>query len=124
MGPAVSQFEKEVSFSLGYGVGYVTPYCMGRTVCKFEKKVSFRVETGVGYVTSNCTARAVRQFEKEVSSDKEREKYFLTDSFKKHCDRLAFLKMATAVSVESCAQNQTSCPLKINSGFVPKPVQK
>ena len=32
-------------------------------------------------------------------------------------------KVATAASVESRAQNQASCPLKINSGLEPKPVQ-
>ena len=52
---------------------------MGRTVCQFEKEVSFKLQ---------------------------REKYFLIDSFKKACDPLALQKMATAVSVESRAQNQ------------------
>ena len=41
---------------------------MGRAVRHFDKEVSFRLETGVGYVTPNCMGRAVRQFEKEVSS--------------------------------------------------------
>ena len=41
---------------------------MGRAVRQFEKEVSFRLETGVGYVTSNCMGRAVRQFEKEVNN--------------------------------------------------------
>ena len=43
---------------------------------------------------------------KKLVLNYEREKYFLTDSFKKACDRLALQKMATAVSVESRAQNQ------------------
>ena len=55
--------------------------------------------------------------------DQEQEKYFITDSFIKACERLAPTKLATAVSVESRAQNQASCPLKINSGLGPKPVQ-
>ena len=53
---------------------------------------------------------------KKLILDYEQEKYFVTDSFKKACDRLALEKMATAVSVGSRAQNQASCPLKINSG--------
>ena len=40
---------------------------MGRAVRQFEKEVSFRLETGVGYVTSNCMGCTVRQFKKEVS---------------------------------------------------------
>ena len=40
---------------------------MGRAVRQFEKEVSFRLETGVGYVTLNCMGRAVRRFDKEVS---------------------------------------------------------
>ena len=40
---------------------------MGRVVSQFDKEVSFRLETGVGYVTSICMGRAVRQFDKEVS---------------------------------------------------------
>ena len=43
---------------------------------------------------------------KKLVLNYEREKYFLTDSFKKACDRLGLQKMATAVSVESRAQNQ------------------
>ena len=43
---------------------------------------------------------------KKLVLNYEREKYFLIDSFKKACDRLALQKMATAVSVESRAQNQ------------------
>ena len=35
--------------------------------------------------------------------DQQQEKYFLTDTLKKACDRLALQKMATAVSVESTA---------------------
>ena len=45
---------------------------------------------------------------KKLVLNYEREKYFLTDSFKKACDRLALQKMDTAVSVESRAQNQAS----------------
>ena len=41
---------------------------MGRAVRQLDKEVSFRLETGVGYVTSNCMGRAVRQFEKEVNN--------------------------------------------------------
>ena len=51
---------KEVSFRLQTGVGYVTSNCMGRALRQFEKEVSFRLETGVGYVTWNCMGRAVR----------------------------------------------------------------
>ena len=40
---------------------------MGRAVRQFDKEVSFRLEKGVGYVTPNCMGRAVRQFDKEVS---------------------------------------------------------
>ena len=40
---------------------------MGRAVRQFDKEVSFRLGTGIGYVTSNCMGRAVRQFEKEVT---------------------------------------------------------
>ena len=40
---------------------------MGRVVSQFDKEVSFRLETGLGYVTSICMGRAVRQFDKEVS---------------------------------------------------------
>ena len=39
---------------------------MGHAVRQFDKEVSFRLETGVGYVTSICMGRAVRQFGKEV----------------------------------------------------------
>ena len=39
---------------------------MGRVVSQFDKEVSFRLETGLGYVTSICMGRAVRQFDKEV----------------------------------------------------------
>ena len=57
---------------------------------------------------------------KKLVLNQEQFQYFLTDSFKKACDRLALQKMATAVSVESRAQNQAqSCPLKINSGLGP-----
>ena len=40
---------------------------MGRAVRQFDKEVSFRLETGVGYVTSNCMGRVVRPSEKEIS---------------------------------------------------------
>ena len=40
---------------------------MGRAVHQFDKEGSFRLETGVGYVTPNCMGRAVRQFDNEVS---------------------------------------------------------
>ena len=65
MGRVVSQFDKEVSFRLETGLGYVTSICMGRAVCQFEKEASLRLGTGVEYVAWNC--RAVRQFDKEVS---------------------------------------------------------
>ena len=45
---------------------------------------------------------------KKLVLDQKQEKYFLTDTLKKACDRLALQKMATAVSVESRAQNQAS----------------
>ena len=68
MGRAVRQFDKEVSFRLGTGKGYVTSNCMGRAVRQFEKEVTkFRLRTGVEYVTSNCMGRAVRSSKKEVS---------------------------------------------------------
>ena len=44
---------------------------------------------------------------KKLVLDQKQEKYFLTDTLKKACDRLARQKMATAVSVESRAQNQS-----------------
>ena len=50
MGRGVRQFEKEASFRLETGVGYVRSNCMGRAVRQFNKEVSFRLETGVGYV--------------------------------------------------------------------------
>ena len=55
--------------------------------------------------------------------DQEQETYLITDSFIKACERLAPKKLATAVFAESRAQNQASCPLKLNSGLGPKPVQ-
>ena len=64
---------------------------------------------------------AVRK--RKLVLDQEQENYLITDSFIKACERLAPKKLATAVSVESRAQNQASCPLKINSGLGPKPVQ-
>ena len=63
---------------------------------------------------------AVRK--RKLVLDQEQENYFITDSFIKACERLAPTKLAT-VSVESRAQNQASCPLKINSGLGPNPVQ-
>ena len=39
---------------------------MGYAVRQYDKEVSFRLETGVGYVTSICMGGAVRQFGKEV----------------------------------------------------------
>ena len=62
MARAVRQFEKEVSFRLETGVGYVTSNCMGRAVRQFEKEVSFRLRTRLENVTSNCIGRAVHQF--------------------------------------------------------------
>ena len=47
MGRAVRQFDKEVSFRLETGVGYVTPSCMGRAVRQFDKEVSFKLGKGV-----------------------------------------------------------------------------
>ena len=44
---------------------------------------------------------------KKLVLDQQQEKYFLTDTLKKACDRLALQKMATAVSVESQAQRQS-----------------
>ena len=44
---------------------------------------------------------------KKLVLDQQQEKYFLTDTLKKACDHLALQKMATAVSVESRAQNQS-----------------
>ena len=44
---------------------------------------------------------------KKLVLDQQQEKYFLTDTLKKTSDRLALQKMATAVSVESRAQNQS-----------------
>ena len=56
MGPTVRQFDKDVSFRLETGVGYVTSNCMGHAVCQFEKEVSFKLGTGVENVTSNYTS--------------------------------------------------------------------
>ena len=67
IGRNVRQFEKEVSFRLQKGVGYVTQNCRGRAVRQFDIEVSFKLGTGVENVTSNCMGRAVRQVEKEVS---------------------------------------------------------
>ena len=66
---------------------------------------------------------AVRK--RKLVLDQEQENYLITDSFIKACERLAPKKLATAVFVESRAQNQASCPLKINrpAGLGPKPVQ-
>ena len=47
MGHAVRQYDKEVSFRLETGVGYVTPICMECAVRQFEKEVSFKLGTGV-----------------------------------------------------------------------------
>ena len=46
MGRAVRQFDKEVSFRLGTGIGYVTSNCMGRAVRSSKKEVSFKLGTG------------------------------------------------------------------------------
>ena len=39
MGRAVRQFENEVSFKQGRGVGYVISKCMGGAVRQFERKL-------------------------------------------------------------------------------------
>ena len=57
---------------------------------------------------------------KKLVLDQQQEKYFLTDTLKKVSDRLALQKMATAVSVESRAQNQSFVS---NLGLGLKPVQ-
>ena len=44
---------------------------------------------------------------KKLVLDQQQEKYFLTHTLKKACDRFALQKMVTAVSVESRAQNQS-----------------
>ena len=44
---------------------------------------------------------------KKLVLDQHQEKFFLTDTLKKVCDRLPHQKMATAISVESRAQNQS-----------------
>ena len=61
------QFDKEVSFRLETGVGYVTSNCMGLAVRQFDKEASFKLGKGGRNVTSICMGRAVRQFDKEVS---------------------------------------------------------
>ena len=63
MGRAVRQFDKEVSFRLGTGKGYVTSNCMGRAVRSSKKEVSFKLGTRVDYVISISMGRAVCQFE-------------------------------------------------------------
>ena len=73
-----------------------------------------------GTVACNCMGRAVRQFEKKLVLDQQQEKYFLTDTLKKACNRLALQKMVTAFSVESRAQNQSFVS---NLGLGLKPVQ-
>ena len=45
--------------------------------------------------------------EKKLVLDQQQEKYFLTETLKKACDRLALQKLATAVSLESRAQDQS-----------------
>ena len=109
MGRAVRQFEKEVGFKLGTEVGYITQNCMGRTVRQFEKEVSFTLKTGEEYILHRTVWNSpCASLKKKLVLNQEREKYFLIDSFKKACDRLALQKMATAVSVESRVQNQAS----------------
>ena len=63
MGRAVRQFDKEVSFRLGSGKGYVTSNRMGRAVRSSKKEVSFKLGTRVDYVISISMGRAVCQFE-------------------------------------------------------------
>ena len=46
-------------------------------------------------------------WKKKLVLDQHQEKYSLTNTLKKACDRLALQKMATAVSVESRSQNQS-----------------
>ena len=62
---------------------------MGRAVRQFEKEASLRLGTGVEYVVWNCMGRAVRQ---KLVLDQQQEKYSLTDTLKKACDRLALQK--------------------------------
>ena len=71
---------------------------MGRAVHQLEKETSFRLGTGVEYVSLNYKGRAIRQFEKEVSFR------LATGEVLSHWQ---FKKMATAVSVESLAQNRS-----------------
>ena len=59
---------------------------------------------------------------KKLVLDQQQEKYFLTDTLKEACNRLALQKMATAVSVEPLPKIKASCPLKINLGLGLKPV--
>ena len=101
---------------------------MGRAVRQFEKEVSFSLWTGVGYVTSNCMEllhvtvwdAPFASSKKKLVLDQQQEKYFLTDTLKKACNRLALQKMVTAFSVESRAQNQSFVS---NLGLGLKPVQ-
>ena len=44
---------------------------------------------------------------KKLVLHQHQEKFFLTDTLKKACDRLALQKMATVVFVQSRAQNQS-----------------
>ena len=78
---------------------------MGRAVRQFEKEASLRLGTGVEYVAWNCMGRVSSK--RKLVLDQQQEKYFLTDTLKKACDRLALQKMATAVSVESRSQKQS-----------------
>ena len=87
--PSASSRKKLQCLRLGTGVEYVAWNCMGRTVRQFEKEASLRLGTGVEYVVWNCMGRAVRQ---KLVLDQQQEKYFLTDTLKKACDRLALQK--------------------------------
>ena len=87
--PSASSRKKVQCLRLGTGVEYVAWNCMGRTVRQFEKEASLRLGTGVEYVVWNCMGRAVRQ---KLVLDQQQEKYFLTDTLKKACDRLALQK--------------------------------
>ena len=80
---------------------------MGRAVRQFEKEASLRLGKGVEMLHRPVWDEPSASSKKKLVLDQQQEKYFLTDTLKKGCDRLVLQKLATAVSVESRAQNQS-----------------
>ena len=78
MGHAVRQDDKEVSFRLETGVGYVTPICMECAVPQFDKEVSFtlgkRVEMLHRTVSDLRSASSIRKL---VFNQEQGRKYYI-----------------------------------------------